>query len=94
MLTVQVRHTDLALSNLIAVRPVRYGTVCMPELSVLQIVLNIGMITGQMVGNNVNDYFDTIFIGFLTKRTKIVFCSQIICSYIKSKRLIEPIPNT
>ena len=49
---VEVSHTDLAVGDLIAVVPVAYIKLIVPVLTVFEVVLDVGMVAGEVVGND------------------------------------------
>ena len=103
MFRVQIRHTDVAVRYLPAVAPVNVVGVCvefciMEILILVQVALNgifslTACITCKVVGNNVNDDLDTVFVGFRTKSSQIL-CRTVVITDRKTQRLIEPEPST
>ena len=64
VLGLEVSHADLTVGDPAAVSPLVVGNAApgVPVLSRLEIVLNVGMVAGKVVGNDVADDLDAVLI--------------------------------
>ena len=93
ILTVKILHIDIALSYLCTIIIAYNLAVCMPVFCITKISLDTVMVACKMVGNNVHDNLDTIFVSFLAQLSKLFLCAEVL-TYCKAGGLIKPVPGT
>ena len=84
-----VRHSQILINIFFTSAIASAGA---PVFTVLKIICYVGMVSGKMIGNNVNNDFYSICFRLCTKLLQFFFCAKVVSSYKKTKRLIEPPP--
>ena len=92
MTCVEVRHTDFTVGNLITVVPVGYVELGVPVRAVLKVVLDVGVIAREVVGNDVADNLNAVLLRRRAKRRQLVLGAQRAAGAVEFTGQIQTVP--